>query len=168
MNTLSPRSRAHEVEIGKFVVEKFIQATDCNRIVAVVLTLRQAIKRADQTWERFTRREGEKLASELMKRVNADVLKTKYKRFNRRLATVCSLEGQTTGKRAHLNLAIEVPEWIDPIQMVQTVEKHAAALRWCSGRRSFYQPISVASELESWASYIVKEPGAVILDVCHF
>jgi hypothetical protein len=165
MNKLSSKDYIGERLLAKAIVQSFSRSVGNEKVLAIVLTLKQFRKRRDNTWEKLSRDEVCKLAKKIGKRLNMDILKTAYRRHGQRLKMLWTLEGDGNGKHLHLNLALAVPENRILEDVKKAFELSKMGLSWTEGRR--YSMIE-AFDKEGWASYINKEHGAVLLDESHF
>jgi hypothetical protein len=154
----------HEREIGNWAVERFVKSTADINVLAIVLTVRQAIKRGDGTWQLLDQGEIAKLARKIVGGLNRRIFRNAYRRKRKNLLVLCSCEGKVSRKNLHLNFAIGIPSGRTAAELIRALEEIVPRLRWIEGRR---YSAEMTWDTLGWASYISKEPGALLLDQCN-
>lgn len=165
MNQITGLERKQNTLITSYLAERLGLHLAEHETVAAVLTLRNAMKRPDGTWEKLTREEAGRLVVKIRHRMDKAIFKSSGRRLDRRLPILSTFEGAQVGKRLHLNFAITVPSGRTSGQVCEAFERATRGLRWCDGMRFTAEK---AWSAEDWIRYICKEHDSIMLGESYF
>jgi hypothetical protein len=106
------RDRTHKTAVSSWIAEE-LQRGD-HRFVSCTLTLKQALPRDDGTLASTSKQGAERAMDSFLDRLDRAVYRSAARRHGLKLARFGSVEGGAgTGKRLHLHLLIEHPDFLD-------------------------------------------------------
>jgi hypothetical protein len=106
--SLQPSSKHLQGIFAEFFIKKIRERHASASWVAVSLTLKQHLRRSDNSWQFLTRTEVQKCIKLLLKRLNLQSYGAAYRRKKKRLAVIPAIETSTHG-RLHIHLTLPSP-----------------------------------------------------------
>jgi hypothetical protein len=106
------RNRIHRAAFNTWIATEIDQTG--RRFVSCTFTLKQALPRDDGTFASTSKQDAERALASFLDRLDRAVYKSAARRFDLKVPGVGVVEGGAgTGKRLHLHLLIEHPDFLD-------------------------------------------------------